>query len=167
MDVALTPTYSAAIKDETSKWLLALLGRANLDGVSKPVSLTGHVYINNAPKLYLAGRWQLDDSFIHLAGTTSDQNISSFSRLAILAAIAKSTGVMEGPLVERFSVRLAEEIRKQTQQVYGLIVSATQTPQRMAIDPVGCQVATEINGRWTLQSGATVEVGESWIIMNF
>lgn len=167
MDIALSPTYSATAKQEVTQWIINLLGRPQLDGHTKPASLSGHLYINNIAKLIGAGRWAIEETTIFVGGTSTSDSVPVFTRLAILAAIAKAVDIMAGPLVERFSTRLAEEIRKQTQQVYGLMLTSSIRPQRLAVDMANCLVATEINGQWSLPSGAPAEVTESWIIMNF
>ena len=155
------------IRAEATTWLTKLLEHPRLEGISKPTSIIGYLYIDGTPRQLITGRWEVNETSVSLAGSTSSQSVPVFTRLAILTGVANLCGIMTGPLMDRFTASLVREIQASTFQIHNLMVSSVVKPRRIAVDNTNCRIAAEVNGVWTLPGGAPVQVDETWITMNF
>lgn len=167
MNITVEPPSANDIRHSTVMWLSRVLSNNDLQGVEKPASLHGYIYIEGVARCIYGGGWQINSDCVYVANV-SRNIIDPFTKLAILAAVGHVGNAMDDPVViEKFSGQLARIMREGVASVYGNMVRSTRNISRLAVDKDGCRIAAEMNGGWFLPNGAPVEVTNAWIIMGF
>ena len=171
MRIHLLPDFTDAEKATLGTYLGQLLDSPRLADDRRRYPLeNGRIGLYVDGKFYCLtnGTWQFNDPYLYVGQDSHNNNaLPVLDRLGVIAAIIATGGLWTDEMIAKFGITVSRiMLQSYNEMMHGLLTVQGTTPATgLAFRADRQQVAALMGDRYFLPSGETVEVDESWTIV--